>query len=131
MLRVLGSAKQLCDGLTRRDLLQVGGSTFGGLGLAGLLQNDASAATALERGSEYGFGKAKNCIVLFLYGSPSQLETFDMKPNAPREIHRHCPDPPKPHSQAGHPLLQTPIYRHTTWLNLAKCRNAHRPRRVR
>ncbi len=86
MLRVLGSAKQLCDGLTRRDLLQVGGSTFGGLGLAGLLQNEAHAAAAAERGSEYGFGKAKNCIVLFLYGSPSQLETFDMKPNAPLEV---------------------------------------------
>src|SRR5262249_17495535 len=29
------------------------------------------------------FGKAKACILLFLYGSPSQLETFDPKPDAP------------------------------------------------
>ena len=33
-----------------------------------------------------GFGRAKQCIILFLYGSPSQLETFDMKPEAPVEI---------------------------------------------
>ena len=86
MLRVLGSAKQLCDGLTRRDLLNVGGASIGGLGLAGLLQSEAQGAAALERGSQHGFGKAKNCIVLFLYGSPSQLETFDMKPNASLEV---------------------------------------------
>jgi hypothetical protein len=33
-----------------------------------------------------GFGKAKACILLFLYGSPSQLETFDTKPDAPEGI---------------------------------------------
>ena len=32
------------------------------------------------------FGKAKSVILLFLYGSPSQLETFDPKPDAPEEI---------------------------------------------
>ena len=67
-------------------MLQVGGSSIGGLSLASLLQGEAQAAGAAQRGSEYGFGKAKNCIVLFLYGSPSQLETFDMKPQAPLEV---------------------------------------------
>ena len=33
-----------------------------------------------------GFGQAKSCILLFLYGSPSQIETFDPKPDAPVEI---------------------------------------------
>ncbi len=33
-----------------------------------------------------GFGQAKSCILLFMYGSPSQLETFDPKPDAPVEI---------------------------------------------
>lgn len=84
MLRVLGTARQLCDGVSRRDLLQVGGSSIGGLSLAQLMSQEATASTV--RSSEYGFGKAKNCIVLFLYGSPSQLETFDMKPHAPVEI---------------------------------------------
>src|SRR5205085_9566394 len=32
------------------------------------------------------FGRAKACILLYLYGSPSQLETFDVKPNAPLEV---------------------------------------------
>ncbi|MFO1095721.1 MAG: DUF1501 domain-containing protein [Planctomycetaceae bacterium] len=83
MLRVLGSPKRLCDGLTRRDLLHVGGTAFGGLGLSQLLQSGASAARASTADS---FGRAKQCIVLFLYGSPSQLETFDMKPGAPAEV---------------------------------------------
>ena len=32
------------------------------------------------------FGRARACILLYLYGSPSQLETVDMKPDAPPEI---------------------------------------------
>ena len=85
MLRVLSSPKTLCDGLTRRDLLQVGGLTFGGLGLSQLLQQQ-TAASPTDHAAAASFGKAKQCIVLFLYGSPSQLETFDMKPEAPVEI---------------------------------------------
>lgn len=82
MLRVLGSSRRLCDSVSRRDLLQIGGCTAAGLGLESLL-GTASASDAAVHSS---FGKAKNCIVLFLYGSPSQLETFDMKPEAPVEI---------------------------------------------
>jgi hypothetical protein len=82
MLPVLGSPKRLCDGLTRRDMLQVGSAAFGGLGLSQLLAAQASPSA----GSGESFGRAKHCIVLFLYGSPSQLETFDMKPEAPVEI---------------------------------------------
>ena len=83
MLRVLSSPKRLCDGVTRRDLLQVGGLSFGGLGLSQLLAQQSSASSDDVSGS---FGRAKQCIILFLYGSPSQLETFDMKPEAPAEI---------------------------------------------
>src|SRR6516164_1967928 len=87
MIRVLGGPKRLCDGLTRRDLLQVG--TLGLLGM-GLPQRQAlsqvQAAGAPPTGSLPGFGRAKACILLFLYGSPSQLETFDPKPEAPQEI---------------------------------------------
>lgn len=82
MLRVLGSPKRLCDGLTRRDLLQVGSTAFGGLALSQFLQANSAAGSSTAD----SFGRAKNCIVLFLYGSPSQLETFDMKPAAPVEI---------------------------------------------
>ncbi|MEZ6060212.1 MAG: DUF1501 domain-containing protein [Planctomycetaceae bacterium] len=33
-----------------------------------------------------GFGGAKRCILLFMWGGPSQLDTFDMKPDAPAEV---------------------------------------------
>jgi hypothetical protein len=86
MLRVLGSAKRLCDGLTRRDLLQVGGLGLAGLGLEALLAANRTARGAEEAARPASFGRAKNCILLYLYGAPSQLETFDMKPAAPLEI---------------------------------------------
>ena len=85
MLRVLSSVKRLCDGVSRRDLLQIGSLGAVGLGLDQFLAHTA-------RGSETdaaelpGFGKAKRCILLYLYGAHSQLETVDMKPDAPVEI---------------------------------------------
>lgn len=83
MLRVLGNPKRLCDGLTRRDLLHAGGLL--GLGLPRLLH--ARAAAAEPTGTRApSFGRAKSCILLYLYGAPSQLETFDPKPDAPAEI---------------------------------------------
>ncbi len=84
MIRVLGGPKRLCDGLTRRDLLHVGSLGLLGLGLPGSMSASATAtAQPLAAGR---FGQAKACILLFLYGSPSQLETFDPKPDAPAEI---------------------------------------------
>jgi len=83
MLRILGSSKKLCDDLTRRDFLQVGGlGALGALSLADALRLSAQTKPAHER----HFGRAKSCILLFLYGSPSQLETFDPKPGAPVDI---------------------------------------------
>jgi Protein of unknown function (DUF1501) len=85
MLRVLGSSKRFCDGLTRRDALWVGGLSLLGLNVRTISKARAETATGSSVG-EPGFGKAKNCILLFLYGSPSQLEMADMKPDAPVEI---------------------------------------------
>jgi hypothetical protein len=62
---------------TRRELLQAGGLGLLGMGLGGL----PSAAAG-----ENGFGQAKACIFLFMWGGPSQLDTFDMKPQAPDEV---------------------------------------------
>ena len=86
MLRILSSPRRLCSGLTRRDLLQVGGLGMFGLGLADFLKLRSTHAAENRVASDSSFGKAKRCILLFLYGSPSQLETFDMKPQAPVEI---------------------------------------------
>jgi hypothetical protein len=82
MLRILGSRKTLCNGITRRDLLHVGGVGALGLGLGDLLR----AETAKQRTPARPDGQAKACIFLFLFGSPPQHETFDPKPDAPREI---------------------------------------------
>ena len=90
MLRLLSSPRKLCTGLTRRELLEVGGSGLLGLSLPQLLQADAARAAesspSVARTMPDGFGSAKRCIILFLYGSPSQMETVDMKPEAPVEI---------------------------------------------
>lgn len=84
MLKVLSSPRKLCNGVTRRELLEVGGTSLLGVGLPHLLQAEQTATlTGPKRG---GFGSAKQCIILFLYGSPSQLETVDFKPDAPLEI---------------------------------------------
>ena len=86
MLRILGSRRSLCGGVTRRDWLRIGGLGLAGLTLSDVLRlQQASAETAAPSPSKT-FGKAKSVILIHLYGAPSQLETFDPKPNAPVEI---------------------------------------------
>ncbi len=79
MLRVLGSHKRFCDGITRRDLLHVGALAPLGLTLP-------DYARAASEPAANGFGSAKRCVLLYLWGSPSQIDTFDPKPDAPAEI---------------------------------------------
>ncbi|MFM7149194.1 MAG: DUF1501 domain-containing protein, partial [Gemmataceae bacterium] len=86
MLRILGSPKRLCDGITRRDLIQAGGLSLFGLHLSDFFRAQEAQAQSSSAQLKAGFGKAKSCILLYLYGSPSQLETFDTKPTAPAEI---------------------------------------------
>jgi hypothetical protein len=92
MLRILGSPKKFCDGWTRREMLWAGGLGLFGLGLSDYFRlSDLQAAAAKRPGGapksrSRSFGKAKSCILLYLYGSPSQLETVDMKPDSPPEI---------------------------------------------
>jgi len=74
----------LCDGITRRDFMQIGGLGTLGIGLADFFA--AQEAQAAVAGQAAGFGKAKSCILLFPFGSPAQQETFDPKPDAPVEI---------------------------------------------
>lgn len=72
--RTLARGRQL----QRRRLLQAGGAGLLGLSLPRLLQAEEVSAP--------GQGRAKSVIFLFLFGGPSQLETFDLKPEAPAEI---------------------------------------------
>ena len=84
MLRITDRPLQLCDGLSRRDWLRVGGSGALGLSLPGLLHARQAPAAAAE--SDPTFGRAKHCIVVFLLGGPPQHETWDPKPEAPAEV---------------------------------------------
>lgn len=67
-----------CDGMTRRDFLHAGSLAILGLSLPDLIALKAFGAVKTD--------KDINCIMLFLVGAPSQLDTWDMKPNAPAEI---------------------------------------------
>lgn len=79
MLRVLGRPTAACDGLTRRELLAVGGlSLFGGLTLPNLLRAEQSPG---GRG-----GPARSVVLLNLFGGPPHLDMFDLKPEAPDNI---------------------------------------------
>jgi hypothetical protein len=68
----------LCDGMTRRDFLHVGALPLLGLGLPNILELQERGIVRKD--------KDINCIMLFLLGAPSQLDTWDMKPEAPAEI---------------------------------------------
>lgn len=78
MLAIRGEPRQVCNGLTRRDLLQVAG--------AGLLGTHLTTLLAAEDAGVAVRPRAKSVLFLFLFGGPSQLETFDMKPDAPGTI---------------------------------------------
>jgi uncharacterized protein (DUF1501 family) len=76
----------LCDrgvGLSRRSLLQVGGSAFLGLTLGQMFQLQSAQAKAMGHS---GFGKAKSVILLYLQGGPSHLDLWDPKDNVPDNV---------------------------------------------
>ncbi len=80
MLNLIGRGQSAtCSGVTRRDFLQVG--TLGALsfGLPAYLQ-------ARELGRVDKSKEDRSCILIFNLGAPSQLDTFDMKPEAPAEV---------------------------------------------
>jgi uncharacterized protein (DUF1501 family) len=68
---------RFCDGLSRRDFLHAGVLAPLGLTLPAFLGAKARGAVK---------DKDINCILLFLVGGPSQLDTFDPKPDAPAEV---------------------------------------------
>ena len=78
MLNILGNLQHTCAGFSRRRAIQAGGAGLFGLSLPQILAAE-SQQTARK-------AKAKNVIFLFLFGGPSQLETWDMKPEAAGNI---------------------------------------------
>jgi len=89
MLSILGPGSRLCDGITRREVLRLGGLGFTGLMWSDWLRARAAPAkqTPNGRGSPATtVGRAKTCILIFNYGGPSHLDIWDLKPDAPKEI---------------------------------------------
>jgi len=76
MLSILGRPQRVCSGLTRREMLQIGGAGLFGLSLPQVLAAEQVSAP-------FQAARAKSVLFLFLFGGPSQLETFDLKPDAP------------------------------------------------
>lgn len=74
MLNLQSHPRRLCNGLTRRTVLQAAGAGLFGTSLTTLLAAEQAGAVVRPR--------AKSVLFLFLFGGPSQLETFDMKPDA-------------------------------------------------
>lgn len=82
MLNLTGNGTaQTCDGLTRRDFLQVGSLGALGLTLADLARMEAAASETKPAGRN-----DRSVIMIFNLGAPSQIDTFDPKPDAPAEI---------------------------------------------
>ena len=80
MLDLIGKGhSNTCDGVTRRDFLQVGALGAIGLGLPQLMALKAQGAISPE-------DDKRSAILIFNLGAPSQLDTWDMKPDAPAEI---------------------------------------------
>ncbi|MEM9587566.1 MAG: DUF1501 domain-containing protein [Planctomycetota bacterium] len=75
-----------CDGVTRRDLVRVGGLTALGLGLGDLFRMRRLIAAESSGTSLVDGATAKSCILIWLDGGPSHLESFDPKPEAPEEV---------------------------------------------
>jgi len=75
------NSMQIAKRCDRREALRIGGLTSLGLSLPGLLARRSAAS-----GHGPSFGRAKQCILLYLHGGHPQQETFDPKPNGPSAV---------------------------------------------
>jgi uncharacterized protein (DUF1501 family) len=80
MLRIEGSRRRYCDGVSRRSFLEIGAMSMGGLTLADLLRNEAAVAETVAAPSSH-----KALINIFLGGGPPHTDMFDLKPEAPAD----------------------------------------------
>ena len=87
MFRIPGSpGKDLCDthlGISRRDILRVGGASMLGLSLNNIFRAQAASSGGAGRA---GWGKAKSVLMIYLQGGPSHLDLWDPKENVPDKV---------------------------------------------
>ena len=76
MLTIRGRNDRFCDGLSRRRFMQIGALGVAGLTLPQLLKAERERRHSSNR----------SIILIWQHGGPSQLDTFDTKPDAPAEI---------------------------------------------
>lgn len=84
MISIDGQPVSACDVVSRRDWLKIG--SLAGIGGVGVRLPELLAAQRRTRPGGDGFGRAKSCIVLFLFGAPAHQDTWDLKPDAPKEV---------------------------------------------
>ena len=78
MLNIFGQpGGRLCDGVSRRDFLRIGGLSLGGLSLPQLLQAEDLAGIRRSH---------KAVIMIYLVGAPPHQDMFDLKMEAPMEM---------------------------------------------
>ena len=78
MLSVWGRGATSCDGITRREVLRIGGLAFGGMMLPDVLRRQAEAGVPA--------GNGHSVIMVWLRGGASHIDSFDMKPDMPPEV---------------------------------------------
>src|SRR6516225_6778842 len=78
MLRVVGGAASNCEGVTRRNFVQAGVLGMGGLLLGDVLKLRAASVNPAARNT--------SVILFWLSGGPGHMETWDPKPDAPRQF---------------------------------------------
>src|SRR5438552_2900929 len=78
--------KDTCDGITRRDLLRIGGSAALGITLGDILGLQKASAAQANVSGGHGFGKAKSVIFIYLQGGPSHLDLWDPKDSVPDKV---------------------------------------------
>src|SRR5207247_2626969 len=86
MISLSGSPVRCCEGVTRREWLSIGGLSALGLSLPELFRARVAQGAFSSGALAPCFGRAKSCIVMFLFGAPAHQDTWDMKPEAPGEV---------------------------------------------
>jgi len=78
MIKILGKQQSFCDGVSRRNFLQIGALGLGGLALPDLLRAEAQSGRSISA--------QKSIIMIYLPGGPSHQDMYDIKEDAPSEF---------------------------------------------
>src|SRR5437763_2132655 len=81
-IRILGTPRRACDGITRRETLTIGALSL----LGGFLNQSTLPAIEPNRTSQFRPGKAKSVVLIYLQGGAPTQDMFDLKPDAPAGI---------------------------------------------